>query len=98
MTVRSIVLLIALHVTLAAAILAAGIVAGHADPARYRAVALVCPRDMPAPDCDRDNALDIIANIPVPTPFACMMGGMGAAAFTPGLAAGGYIKIRCEAK
>ena len=97
MTIRSVALLIALHVAFAVAILAAGIVAGRADPLGYRAVALVCPAEMPAPDCDRGNALDVIA-IPVPTPFACMMGGMGSVARAPELAAGGYIKIRCEAK
>lgn len=98
MTIRSVALLIALHVAFAVAILAAGIVASHADQRGYRAIALVCPAGMPAADCDQGNALDVIANIPAPTPFACMMGGMGSAAHVPELASGGYIKIRCEAK
>ena len=90
--------LLALHVLFVIAILVAGIATGRADPAQYRAVTLLCPPGLPAADCNRSSALDILAVVPVPTPFACMMGGMSAAACMHELANAGYPKIFCEVR
>lgn len=96
MTIVRVLQLLALHIAFVIAILAACIATGRADPAPYRAVTLLCPTGLAVQDCDRASALDILAVVPVPSPFACMMGGMSAAARMHELANGGYPKIICE--
>lgn len=98
MTLPRVALLALLYVAFALVLLLAGIGTGRADPAPYRAVTLLCPPGLPPADCDRSSALDILAVVPVPTPFACMMGGMSAAARMHELANAGYPKIICEAR
>lgn len=98
MTYPRVALLVLLHVALVVATLLGAIAVGRADPAPYRAVTLLCPAGLPAPDCDRAAALDILAVVPVPTPFACMMGRMSAAAHMHELAKADYPKIICEAR
>jgi hypothetical protein len=98
MTYGRVALLLALHVAMVTAILFGAIAAGRAASLQYRAVTLLCPADRPLNDCDRSSALDILATVPVPTPFACMMSGMSAAAHMHQLASAGTVKILCEAR
>lgn len=58
------------------------------------AVVLVCAATVAAPDCTRDNALDMLVQ-PVAMPTACLMTGEAMATHLT-LAPGQYHKVACE--
>lgn len=58
------------------------------------AVVMVCAATVAAPDCTRDNALDIVVQ-PVALPTTCAMVGEVMATRMP-LAPGQYHKVACE--
>ncbi|MGY2052400.1 hypothetical protein [Methylobacterium sp. JK268] len=57
-------------------------------------VVLVCAKGLAPDACTRETALDVMTQ-PVPTPFACMLGGQTMAA-REGLDAATYAKVLCE--
>lgn len=86
------VLLVGLFGCAAAACLGHAVTA--AEPLGFREVALVCPADVAAPDCDRTNAVDVLAQ-PVALVTECAQVGQHLATHLS-LAPGQRHKITCE--
>jgi hypothetical protein len=59
-------------------------------------VALICASTLPAPECSRDTALDVVVMASA-SPMECLLGGQAKIAGL-GLASSPdvYVKIRCE--
>lgn len=64
----------------------------------FATLILVCAAALPQQDCNRDNAVDVVAGPGASTPLGCGMSGQAMLASTtlaPELNEGRYLKILC---